>query len=192
MDVPVVGAIGSLLSTTPIGQLIKTVASAIAQPNEPQRVGADKLSLSQAAQSLQASDLAALRGSAADIAKTRLGSMQQARLAAFQQELGSVFQAHDIDTSTEIELRIDGQGRLRVANEHPDAEKINQLLDELPDLTQAFRQLAGLSRALRSAETTGPESGPFAAYAEQSAFAQNDRFTIGIQGEDIRGFYTTK
>ncbi len=66
----------------------------------------------------------------------------QANLAAFSRYMGKVFTDNQIDTTREIVLTADAEGRLRLANDHPDKGRIEQLLQD-PTVSAAFQSLAG-------------------------------------------------
>lgn len=61
------------------------------------------------------------------------------KLESFEQDFRTMLRENDIDTSEPITLGHEsGTGRLIVTNDHPDAEKIESLLAERPDLRNQY------------------------------------------------------
>ncbi len=63
-------------------------------------------------------------------------------LAAFQDRLGKIFSETDIDTSKEIELGLDREGKVVVLNDHPDAARIERIFQDNPELADNFRRIS--------------------------------------------------
>jgi hypothetical protein len=70
----------------------------------------------------------------------------EALLADVQQSLHRVLAAAGIDTSQPIRLETDRHGGLRVGFDHPDADRIEAVLAERPELVAKVQQLAALCR----------------------------------------------
>jgi hypothetical protein len=94
------------------------------------------------------------------------------QLNSFRKGFQAMLRGNDIDTSQPVTLGHEfGSGRLIVTNDHPDAEKIEGLLEERPDLRNMY---TGATNALALAKH-GEEHTKFAeAYAQnpQAAVAQ--------------------
>lgn len=72
--------------------------------------------------------------------------------SAFQSELGIRMRMAGVDTTQPIKLITDSGGNVRVANNHPDKDKIEALFAEDADLSNRFRHLsvsANLQRAIK-------------------------------------------
>ena len=72
--------------------------------------------------------------------------------ADLQSALSSKFRAAGIDTSRSIDLETDAQGNVRIANDHPDKEKIEQLFADDPELANDFRGVLALQQLVSAAE----------------------------------------
>lgn len=73
-------------------------------------------------------------------------------LADFKQSVSKLLSDAGIDTTHKIRLESDGQGGVHVAGDHPDRDKIEDLLRSNPELAQQFQQLAEQFQKLRAAE----------------------------------------
>ncbi|MBE0533796.1 MAG: hypothetical protein IH626_23475 [Rhodospirillales bacterium] len=98
--------------------------------------------------------------------------------AGLEGVLGSKFRAAGIDTSRAVNLKVDAAGRVRVANDHPDKEKIEALFADDPELANEFRRVLGLQELVTASEKHLEFA---AAYAEnpEAAVAQ---FGVGSRG----------
>src|SRR5262249_51511733 len=74
---------------------------------------------------------------------------QAANQLSYNQSLGSVqskltqwFQAAGVDTSSDIQLMLRSDGTVGLANDPPDAEKIQEVLNNHPELGGMFQSLA--------------------------------------------------
>lgn len=72
--------------------------------------------------------------------------------ADLQTTLGNRFRAAGIDTSQPIDLEVDATGAVRVANDHPDKDKIEAMFADDPDLANAFRGVLALQETVSAAE----------------------------------------
>ena len=61
--------------------------------------------------------------------------------AAFSDQLGNKFRAMGIDTSRPIELAVGSNGQVRVANGHPDKDRIEAMFAQDPEFANRFREL---------------------------------------------------
>jgi hypothetical protein len=120
-----------------------------------------------------------------------LRSFFQEKTAAFQSELRDSLNAAGIDPTKTLELTTDSSGNVRVANDHPDKEKIEALFAEDPERAGDFRQISATGSLLKAAE----EYAEFAAdYAEdpQAAVAKHwelfsrikDEYVLRLSGEE--------
>jgi hypothetical protein len=98
--------------------------------------------------------------------------------AGLEGALGSKFRAAGIDTSQAVDLKVDAAGQVRVANDHPDKEKIEALFADEPELANEFRRVLGLQELVTASEKHLEFA---AAYAEnpEAAVAQ---FGVGSRG----------
>lgn len=72
----------------------------------------------------------------------KLAATVQKRTAEFADQFRKLLAANGIDPNSSIELSLGADGRIIVDSSHPDAAKIAKLLDDNPDLAQAFRNVA--------------------------------------------------
>lgn len=100
--------------------------------------------------------------------------------AQLEGTLGSKFRAAGIDTSRAVDLKVGAEGLVRVANDHPDKEKIEALFADDPELANVFRQVLGLQELVTASEKHLAFA---AAYAEdpEAAVAQ---FGVGSRGTE--------
>jgi len=91
-----------------------------------------------------------------------------------------------IDTSQRITLARDADGKVIVANDHPDKEEIEQLFEDTPVLTQAFNSLAEQSELARkikgTASVTFARLGGLSAYMDSisSNANENESFFLSL------------
>jgi hypothetical protein len=148
----------------------KVAPSEKEEDNEP--IAGDALSLSQEAR--QALELPALFGTepGEPITVKTMRTFATNQLDTFAEKFRALMRANDIDTSQPIELGHEpGTGRLIVTNDHPDAEKIETLLEENPILRNMYTGATSTLSLAKHAE----EHRKFAeAYTEnpQAAMAQ--------------------
>lgn len=91
----------------------------------------------------------------------RQAAVSQGKTACTQLEslaavIGNLFQQRGIDAGGGVTLRLDDQGQLSVAGEGVDADAINALLAEKPDLAALFARAESLLQGLRSAQDAAP------------------------------------
>ncbi len=67
----------------------------------------------------------------------------------FIETLYTSLSSRDIDLSQKLTLRLDGEGLLSVAGDHPQKEAVDELLREQPALSAAFDEIASQSELLR-------------------------------------------
>lgn len=74
----------------------------------------------------------------------------QNQLSEFKQEMQKLFASAGIDTSWEIHLKSNGRGGLQVNADHPDCDKVEQLLQQNPELLEKFNALKATHDRLRA------------------------------------------
>lgn len=80
----------------------------------------------------------------------------EAELAELREELGGAFATSLLDTSQELDLTLDADGNVTVANDHPDAETIEAVFMGRPMLRYAFARLASTASMIESGLDTFP------------------------------------
>jgi len=144
----------------------------------------------------QAMQLSSLFGTGSDQAITlnELVSFANKKLEEFQKKLRELLEANGIDTSQPISLAEESRsGRLKVTNDHPDADKIEQLLAENPELANTYRAATSTLEIAKHGEAQSRfaeayESNPLAATAQFSYLfnSQYDaRVTFSETGYDV-------
>ena len=63
-------------------------------------------------------------------------------IEAFQDQTMNLFSRYGVDTSQEIELECDEYGNVKVANDHPDKEKIEKIFQDNPELANLYRAIS--------------------------------------------------
>jgi hypothetical protein len=76
----------------------------------------------------------------------------QENSAALGSEINSLLAAQGVDTSQPIDLTMDSEGKIRVANDHPDKEKIEKILAENPEIRNKFAQVSAVGHLLEAVE----------------------------------------
>lgn len=101
---------------------------------------ADSVSISKAATSgVAQQQVEKLESSARDLLDVgELKLPGKADLLLFERNFNNALAKAGVDTSIEIELETDYQGKVQVSNDHPDKEKIEQLFEDDADLQQQF------------------------------------------------------
>ena len=102
----------------------------------------------------------------------------------FTQKLSGLLERAGIDRGCEAILRSDGEGKIRVANNHPDREKIEALFEQNPELANEFRGLSGTASFLRAAD----EHSKFAAAYDKDPVAAVQQFSYLFDKTDSREF----
>lgn len=106
--------------------------------------------------------------------------------AAFQKELGNRFRAAGVDTSRPIDLTADAEGQVRVANGHPEKDRIEALFAEDPELSNQFRLLSASASLLKAIENHGEftkayQQDPKAAIAHSGHLFSGEKHDIHFQ-----------
>jgi len=116
------------------------------------------------------------------------------KLEEFQKKLKELLEANGIDSSKPVSLaERSGSGDLEVTNDHPDADKIEQLLAENPELVNLYKTATATLEIAKHSEAQSRfaeayESNPLAATAQYSYLfnSQYDaRVTFSETGYDV-------
>jgi len=116
-------------------------------------------------------------------------SVAQAKLAQFVEEIGKLFSEHGIDTSVEVMLRLDPSGGLTVANDHPDKDQIEALL-ERTGFAEDFRALSLYMTRARAFELRSQPEKPSEYVAHGGLGIPH--FHLAIQEGRPRIFFTSR
>ena len=108
-----------------------------------------------------------------DQAKT-LERNARALLTSFSQSLRKLLADRGVDPQSEICLEDDG-GRIELTGDHLDRDKIEEVLDEHPELRERFEELAAAFRSLQAAQP-GTDMGRLA----------DRKFKLTLSGSDAR------
>lgn len=98
--------------------------------------------------------LSGMRGGNIDLGDLRDSYREEA--ASFQGSTLAMFKQYGIDSSQEAVLTSDFEGKIRVANDHPDKEKVEAAFEDNPELTNQFRRLSAMGSLLRAADEAAP------------------------------------
>lgn len=90
-------------------------------------------------------------------------------LVSFKATINKMFKQLGINNSTPVELQVDQQGYVRVTNNHPDQEKIEQMFKDNEDLRNTYVKIQSFTEVL--------ESG-YEAIAFQNAYAKNPQAAV--------------
>lgn len=74
------------------------------------------------------------------------------KAADFQSEVRNRLNAMGVDTTRTLDLTTDSEGKVRVANDHPDKEKIEAMFAEDPELAGDFRQVSATGSLIKACE----------------------------------------
>ena len=83
-------------------------------------------------------------------------SQYEAQLAELREQIGGAFSNSLIDTANELDLTLDGEGNVSVANDHPDKEQIDSLFAAHPMLRYGFARLASSASMIETSLDTFP------------------------------------
>jgi len=122
-----------------------------------------------------------------------------AETASFSTAVGKIFQEAGIQVPPEVVLSSDAEGNVRVANDHPDRERIEQVFRDNPQYRDEFSRISAQSSLLRAAdgykefakEYEGLQNNPEAQAAlVQSRIAQNSQpFFMSLTGSGAEPFF---
>ncbi|HCR13474.1 hypothetical protein [Solidesulfovibrio sp.] len=116
-----------------------------------------------------------------------LKSQNEALQHQLTQTLASKFDELGIDTSKPITLKLGSDGKVKVANDHPDKDAIESLFAKTDVLTQAFTALAQNSASLQnmtaSQASARLRTNGYAAYLNQlNSDVSSSDFTMSFLG----------
>ena len=74
------------------------------------------------------------------------------KAADFQSEVRNRLNAMGIDATQTLDLTTDSEGKVRVANDHPDKDKIEAMFAEDPELAGDFRQVSATGSLIKACE----------------------------------------
>ncbi len=162
-----VAAVNQVYQTTP-----QTNTAALEETNSKAADTADTLTLSPEAE--KALELPWLFGvePGKPITLADMQAFAQEQLETFSKGFRTLMRENDIDTSQPIALGHEfGSGRLIVTNDHPDAEKIEALLAENPELGNSYTVATSTLRLIKHAQEHAQFTEAYAANP-QGAVAQ--------------------
>lgn len=84
-------------------------------------------------------------------------SQYEAQLAHLREQIGSAFSNNLIDTAHQLDLTMDADGNVTVANDHPDKARIDSLFAAHPLLRYGFARLASSASMIETSLDTFPE-----------------------------------
>lgn len=83
-------------------------------------------------------------------------SQYEAQLAHLREQIGSAFSNDLIDTAHQLDLTMDADGNVTVANDHPDKARIESLFAAHPLLRYGFARLASSASMIETSLDTFP------------------------------------
>lgn len=84
------------------------------------------------------------------------GAAARKQLESLAAAIGNLFQERGIDEGEGVTLRLDGQGQLTVAGAGVEADAVNALLAQQPDLAALFARAERVLQGLRTAQDAAP------------------------------------
>lgn len=119
-----------------------------------------------------------------------LKSQNEALQQQLTQTLASKFDELGIDTSQAITLKLGSDGKVTVANDHPDKDAIESLFAKTDVLTQAFTALAQNSASLQNMTASQANArlrtNGYAAYLNQlNSDVSSSDFTMSFLGDAV-------
>ncbi|MBN2295710.1 MAG: hypothetical protein JXM70_24980 [Pirellulales bacterium] len=119
------------------------------------------------------------------------------RFEDFAGKLSALLKKTGIDRGCASILRSDGQGKIRVANNHPQRENIEALFENNPELANEFRGLSGTASFLRAADEHSKFAAAYAKDPEAAVRMFSHLFdetgtrdyAMRITSDDIMGFF---
>jgi len=123
--------------------------------------------------------------------------LQQETLSSVQSRLTSLFAEEGIDTSSEIQLKVASDGRVIVANNHPQTAEIESLFADDPELRNEFARMVSLTEMVGAAQEAAAfqkayAMNPNAAMTQYKyLFDQTDpaEVSLRIQGNEFKASY---
>ncbi len=106
------------------------------------------------------------------------------KAAAFQKEVRNRLNAMGVDATQTLDLTADREGKVRVANDHPDKEKIEAMFADDPELSNDFRQISLTGSLIKAAEAHIEFAADYAK-DPKAAVAKHWHLFSGMQDEFI-------
>jgi hypothetical protein len=103
---------------------------------------------------------AAVNSARSAIGSTELTRKAEATFSEFKRNMTQLLSDAGVDDSFELSLSSDGMGGISVNADHPDKEKIEQLLRENPDLVANFAELVAAYQEVRSSSDPSGNNDP--------------------------------
>ena len=113
---------------------------------------------------------------------------------AFTDSLYESLRQWGVDASAKLTLRLNDEARLCLEGDHPEKERITEMLAALPEYSEMFAEIAVQSAALRDLKnlwTMTMYDRARDSYAALAAMALNSHYQISVKGE-MNHFYFTK
>lgn len=105
-------------------------------------------------------------------------SALQQKQETLDRDITALFRKNGIETPPEVELTTDESGHVRVAGNHPQADRIEQLFADTPELENDFRRVSGMS----SMVDAGHEYTEFSRAYEKNPYAAVARYADQLSG----------
>ena len=112
----------------------------------------------------------------------------------FIDTLYSLLAQNDVDLSKKLTLRLDKNGSLTIAGEHPDTDTVENLLQSRPDLSAAFREIASQSELMRDIRNISKLIHRQAGQEQYARMAEDDgsaTYRMSLKG-DMSHFYFSR
>ncbi len=145
----------------------------------------DSISLSAIDPRLRAvlEDISDRGGNVIDVLENNINTLQD----GFLETLHSRLENAGVSLEHKITLALDGTESLQLTNAHPDADTITTVLENSPDLRDAFQEIAGQSelvRDIRNIRKVVGSRGGAAQYAEVAAMENNgaESYAVSMRG----------
>lgn len=148
---------------------------------------------------LGASSLFGTAGADGTITLTELETLQQETMSSVKGRLASLFAKNKIDTSREIRLQVGSDGKVVVANDHPQKAEIEKLINSDEQLRNDYVKMTSLTEMIGSAKDAAAfqaayAKDPYTAVAQYSyLFDQTCKgnVTMSILGDQYTSIYTS-
>jgi len=152
----------------------------------------DGASLSALAPRIQAvlNEIAGPEDNVLDALTANVNSLQDGFIDAFY----SLLAQSSVDVTQKLTLRLDGSGSLSLADNHPDTDVVENLLQSRPDLSAAFREIASQSELLRDIRNISKvmyRQGGVEQYARTAGDAGSAAYRMSLKG-DMSHFYFSR
>lgn len=126
------------------------------------------------------------KNSLADTLQTNINALQD----YFLERLYGLFTIRRIDVSQKITLRLDDESLLCICNEHKDKEAITNLLQNEPELSALFTEMAIQSLALHQITSLHNLTCAYLT-GQGKVIGRTSRYHVNIKGDMNHFFFTT-